>query len=560
MRVHRDMYNSFSNWIRLFRGFTRAKRTPNIGSKDAHNSTSHHLSIAIIGSGVAGLDFAQKCAEALPEASMVVFERKPYVGGRLQTKRDPESKRVLYEKGAWRVHASHSRTISLIRSLNLSLRPAQHDERESGVHSSTQRAQPAPSALSMSGMSSWGALALNEGLENEGLAKARIAEVRTGYDGILASASNSRTYQIKPTGVRSDGAARRGSAEFLIVEEGMQCIPKRMWKNIQDRFSSRVSIRLGSNVVNVRRLGSGKYAVCTSSNDKDSGTYKNKVCLFDVCVIATPPRFAQDWEISKLYLKPLIHSIGTLPLHHIYVKNRSSQPAPGTFDATANGIVVSGGDYDAAGTGPQDRGYFQFLYSCGRTARFWNNLAISYPDRFIREIRGLFRKWSATTQDPGPSTIDPGADIRRCYWPHAVHYWKPSFAFPQRGSDACVQKAVRPLPEKLPMLYCVGEAYSSVQGWTEGALQTTEVVLQCVLRDLGASVAERPRETKMARTKSGTETLRIAGRTVDVTRWKHSHPGSRQLIEKYIGKDITDVFNAVGHSDDAWRVIFHLSA
>jgi hypothetical protein len=140
-----------------------------------------------------------------------------------------------------------------------------------------------------------------------------------------------------------------------------------------------------------------------------------------------------------------------------------------------------------------------------------------------------------------------------------VHYWKPSFAFPQGGADTCAEKAVRPLPEKLPMLYCVGEAYSSIQGWVEGALQTTEVGLQYALTDLGTSLAGRPRETQMARRKPGTETLTIAGRTVDVTRWKHRHPGSRQLIEKYIGKDITEVFKAVGHSEDAWRTVFHLA-
>ena len=493
---------------------------------------------------MAGTRCTYECARAFPKARVVLLERKPYVGGRLRTSWNSSKSSVQFEKGAWRVHNSHIRTLELIRDLGLHVDVANHSKNPDGSIK-TGRKSSLPAKI-LRGMSNLGARALTVGLENDGLSIARYHELQTGYDGVHAAASGSRTYQT------SSGA----KSFFWVVREGMQSIPQRIKERTESSFPDRVSFILGTNVVDIKTRSDGKYECKTrykvrATRSSPEVRFCTKNYIFDVCIIATPPRFMQEWTIARQYLKSLISSIGTLPLHHIYIDNKTSQPPDGTFDATPNGLVISG---DSTSRNGSTSGYFQFFYSCGRTAQFWNNLALSYPRRFINTLRDLYAQWTRQNEPPGTSTLDKNADIHRHYWPHAVHFWKPCFAFP-KDTRTAVRKAVRPHPTHLPRLYCIGEAYSSVHGWTEGALQTVELCMQHIQKDLAHGPPKTQRNT------STPDTLCIEQRQIDVSAWKHRHPGSRAIIERFIkvNNDITEVFESVGHSEDAWNVIFHLS-
>lgn len=503
------------------------------------------MTIGIIGGGVAGVQCAHECARTFPKARIIVLERKPYIGGRLRTTWNSNKRSVRFERGAWRVHDTHTRTLELIRGLGMHVDVSNHSKNPDGS-TKTERKSSTPSKT-FRGMSNLGARALTIGLENEGLSIARYHELQTGYDGVHAAASGSRTYQT----------TSRSKPVFWVVREGMQSIPERIKECTESRFSDRVSFVLGTNVVDINKKSDGKYECKTrhkvrATRSSPEGRFRTKNYIFDVCIIATPPRFMKDWSIARMYLRSLMSSLGTLPLHHIYIDNKTSQPPNGTFDVTPNGIVVSGDSKSSSGS---TGGYFQFFYSCGRTAQFWNNLALSYPRRFITTLRDLYSQWTRKTQSPGPSILDKDANIQRHYWPHAVHFWKPCFAFP-KDTRVAVRKAVRPHPSHLPRLYCIGEAYSSVHGWMEGALQTVEVCMQYLKKDL----ASEPTHTPCIDT-SAQDTLYIEHRCVDVSAWKHRHPGSKAIIERFIKvkTDITEVFESVGHSEDAWKVIFHLS-
>lgn len=542
----------------------------NLGAVDTsspHNNldavnTSKNKRVAVIGAGVAGLRFAKLCADTFLTSEITIFERKPYVGGRLRTKRDAtRSDRVVYEKGAWRVSDEHVRTKKLIKDLGLKLQRARHSLKCNSTRQPLK--QPYASRKIMAGMSSWGNIALSRGLDKGGVEFARQVELEKGYDEILVSAAGSRTYLVN----EKEDDAKTGSLKnekgiFYTVVEGMQSIPERMHQILSNK--DRVSTILGANIVNVMRQTDGTYDIFARMKTKGKdAVYETQKFTFDVCIVAIPPRFIRDWSVSKMYLRSLVHSIGTLPLNHIYIKNKFSEPPPGTFEATPNGLVVSAefasDTSHSCSFDGNSGGYFQFFYSCGRTARFWNNLRLSHPVRFIDDIKKLFKKWfcsRTTNRGPrGDGRIDSTADIKSHYWPHAVHFWKPSFAFPKHVMT-CVKKAVRPHGKNLPRLYCIGEAYSSVQGWTEGALQTAEMAIKFLVQDLKEKhfSAKRPDMTQNS-------CLIIEGREVDVSLWKHRHPGSLQLIEKYENHkgDLQDLFQAVGHSEDAWRTVFHLS-
>ena len=60
----------------------------------------------------------------------------------------------------------------------------------------------------------------------------------------------------------------------------------------------------------------------------------------------------------------------------------------------------------------------------------------------------------------------------RYYWPSAIHFWNP-------GSDTDTKAATCLRND----LFIVGESYSQHQGWAEGAVQTSELVVDQILGD-----------------------------------------------------------------------------
>jgi lysine 2-monooxygenase len=74
-------------------------------------------------------------------------------------------------------------------------------------------------------------------------------------------------------------------------------------------------------------------------------------------------------------------------------------------------------------------------------------------DPFIPPYAAVFRDW---TQDP---------------FGGGWHFWKIGF-----DSKQVMRRMQRPLPEA--SLYICGEAWSTQQGWVEGALETADIVLE----------------------------------------------------------------------------------
>ena len=48
------------------------------------------------------------------------------------------------------------------------------------------------------------------------------------------------------------------------------------------------------------------------------------------------------------------------------------------------------------------------------------------------------------------------------------------------------------------------------------------------------------------------------GRILDVKKWKEVHPGSKELIVKHLGEDISKRFRFIKHSDLSWAVLYSL--
>jgi monoamine oxidase len=99
----------------------------------------------------------------------------------------------------------------------------------------------------------------------------------------------------------------------------------------------------------------------------------------------------------------------------------------------------------------------------------WSHYADCTTDRIVREAqRQLSEVEGIEVPEPYAAasknwTVDPFGG--------ALNMWRIGVR-----SESLMPKITRPLPD-LPVYVC-GEAYSRVQGWVEGALQTAELMLQ----------------------------------------------------------------------------------
>ena len=104
-----------------------------------------------------------------------------------------------------------------------------------------------------------------------------------------------------------------------------------------------------------------------------------------------------------------------------------------------------------------------------------------------------------------------------------------------------MHECVIPHPVSLPNLVCVGESFSLIQGWAEGALQTCEIALDYLLRG----------KTPFKQFKRAPKnTVVYDGRVIDVKDWFSRHPGGKQAIKNHLqDKDIEPVFSMIhGHA------------
>ena len=75
---------------------------------------------AIVGAGIGGLYSAMKLIDQNPNRNIIIYEARPYAGGRIQRY---NIKSEVVDFGAWRVSNTHLRMIRLAKKLKIDLIP-----------------------------------------------------------------------------------------------------------------------------------------------------------------------------------------------------------------------------------------------------------------------------------------------------------------------------------------------------------------------------------------------------------------------------------------------------
>jgi len=180
-------------------------------------------------------------------------------------------------------------------------------------------------------------------------------------------------------------------------------------------------------------------------------------------------------------------------------------------------------------------GFCMISYSDGDNARMWQELFLQGRDVLTVELMKQVRRLFPDRTIPEPTWVE------KLHWAKGVHLWRPFV-----NSETVYRKIQSPFPR----VYICGEAYSRLQGWIEGALETAEEVAR--LSQIEVRTKEYTREDVA---KSNSLTI-INGQVYDLAKsdWINNHPGG-EIIKKAIGIDSTEMYRYINHPEYASQIL-----
>jgi len=526
------------------------------------------MNVVIVGGGIAGLRLGLRLLEADEETRVTVLEAQDRLGGRIHTVYNSSGQAIL-ETGAWRIPSTHRRMISLCKELELELIEVESENADVSTTAWLKCAQePSCNARANSqidsnikyGISMWDALAAQQGVP---CAEEQVAE--TGYAGADAMALGTNAYDVEAI---FQSTKQDHPKSYWVPKAGLSAICGELASRIR-KHENRACIHLQSRAIRVETLNAfhtkrfrlsamlrvGKNSYCTRAFECDS------------IVLAIPPEQAKKIAGVQSLISPVLETLQGIPLFKAFcVLDESLRTALG-LQAQAFHIKANNLCQQLISSTYPNQDLIQLAYCSGQRADALEHFRLCGKGRSViandiarialdnplaqERIRALLRQ----------------RRMRFYYWKNAVHIWRPTVAslqIQEKSREACV------LPHtKIPGVFLCGEAYSTMQGWSEGALETVEHVYSVLgalrtswmhtpARDLAMMIAAISDLNLAFVSQIPRHSVVLFGRLLDVTNWKKVHPGSRAAIENHLGEDVSYLFEGALHPSYARGIGFAL--
>jgi len=472
----------------------------------------------IIGGGITGLYILDNLINKLNIKDICLFEKSYRIGGKVDTQY--HDNKVLYEKGPWRLHESQNKIIKLLKNLNIDYNQCSSCKKNSKQITydicNKRKISFKKKFINKSGYSYKDRLILSK-------KKCKAGYLDKFYKLPLKmdSTSKPRDKHLKYSG------------KYFSIDKGFSEIINKLANENKDYIHTNSKIL---NVCRTKYKNEYKYKLTIQNRNKNKYKIFNVYCnhLF-ICV---PPEYTLNWSIVKNYLLPLVNSVGTIELNHIYAY---SDDIKKIYNNEFN--IYTDSELSQIISGNYDNNWFQISYTSGENANFWNRLKIQEPALFKKHLKKCFYE----IFDKKEINIK---QIKSHYMYNAIHYWKPSFNFDVKKN---MKNSIYPHPIKLPNLYWSGEAFSTVQGWIEGCLETADLALKVFKKNITNKLL-----IKTLNLNKFQHYVILDNRFIDVSKWKNVHPGSKAAIVNHNKEDISQLFRQIHESSYSWNVLYNL--
>ena len=494
------------------------------------------IDIAVVGGGVAGTYAAWRLKSERPEARITLFEGSDRLGGRLHSITPPGMPHLRAEIGGMRLPSFHRFALGLVDHLGLPVKEFKEgnannlyylrgqrlraddfldpDKVPYHVRPSEQRIPPAlllkqlldqvfPEAAELpppeldqlrrnykKGKAALEDLGFSEQLLQ--VASAEALELIRDAGGYYTALGNANASDMIFTLLAH---RREKEVHFVTLQDGMQTLPVTLGERFRQAGGEiQMNTRLHSLA---RPTDQGPVTFEVRSHDHETRTLRAKQ------VILCLPRRGLELLLGHCFLFEHAHFVSDL-------QSVAGQPASKYFlcfeepwwaplglesgrsdtDLPMRQCYYFGTEGDQPGADPGNRNSLLMAgYNDGRAANFWETF-LSFPNRLL-ESRLAKPQPLPDSVAPTPAMVDEM--VRQLTELHGIRvpdpyqgYFVDYAADPHGGAWHSWQTHARswevmprmrqPLPDA-PVYIC-GEAYSLDQGWVEGALNTTELVLQ----------------------------------------------------------------------------------
>lgn len=511
-----------------------------------------NMRVVVVGGGLGGLSAAVAIARQSGVRGVSVLEARETVGGRMRTRYGADA-RPLYEEGAWRISGDHRRMTSICSEYRLDLMQVTSEGSEaSRAWLDPDACDPAPKEVSGDScprgtLSSWDVTAGSQGVRG-----ADLKAARSGYAGMGVMAAGSNSY-----GAETAEKATRFSETYYVPTRGMSSICTQLREELELRPHCRVHLK--TRVTDVQPSKDGYRVLCEER--VGGNAFSGKSFWADVVVLAVPPSHVAKWLGVARQLAPVLAALSPVPLLKVFSEaGPEFREAMGlgqkSFHIKSNTL----GQQIISNTYP-GTDFVQLAYCAGQRAESLEHF------RLCGDVMGPLSREILRS-------IDIDADRKRRlrqallskkhavhFWSEAVHVWNPSY-----GLDVALKSAQACLMPHacLPRLFLCGEAFSTKQGWGEGALQTSELVAfevariaEFVARE-GVFPPQRVPRGLYPSLRDSEALMTYDGRILDVGEWAKAHPGSEAAVRAHLGEDVTELWESVMHPRYALGIIFAL--
>ena len=447
----------------------------------------------VLGGGIAGLTIALRWKSKHPEWEVCVAEARPRFGGRIHSILDSDSQAFVQDSGAWRVHHTHRRMRALATELGIKLvkTHAQPEHATSALAASRARV-PDLSAATVPGFTIKQSLAFR-------LRPEQIDEVERSTGFVSSLDGGRRTYSV---------GSRKDSGMFFTTDCGISAFIDRL---VQECRRAGVVLSLNTRAVSIKKK-QNKYEVILVRRDGDEFTRETQTADY-VASTLTPDCLRKVRVNFRTHIAPALASVESMSLVRVYVDLKSPHKL-------ARPIMHVTGDVlgQIISVSPTK---LMLVYAAGWMTGWHQKSFMMDRQIYTKNLQKLYAEQRSSNPDlnlPQTTELD-WEHVCQCFWQHAVHRWRPeAFTSDRRPPvDLCVHPHIQ-----LPNFFMLNEAFSSEQGWAEGALECVEIAL-----NPRRPVYARPRVRQPYH-------IVFDKRLIDVRVWMDQHPGGRQAIENHL--------------------------